>query len=863
MTLLQKIYEWSVTLPPCLRDAIRRLLNSTDLSDDDYDDLFALLKLEAGIADPKGRKSEPLEKKHLPSTVVQGNSARLLSLQNLKNVNRIAANQKVTFEPTGLTVVYGDNGTGKSGYSRVLKVACRARGEKAIVLPNAHLPKATKAVPEAEIVYEMDGTTTKVKWTESTHDHPELSTLSVFDSHCARAYLDTEQDVAYLPYGLDIVENLANTVLPQLNDRLREDLAKCVVDHTQFDELKGKTEIGEIVSRLSAKTDTSKVEALATINESEMARLAELRTSLGEQNPKQKALQLLRLVERINRIRDSINVAIKVVDSLALERLKALVASTDSAIAAERRAVEIFHANESLLPGTGGEEWQILFEAARTFARIAYADSDFPNMNTDSRCLLCQQELTDGAMRLQRFDNFVRNNTAMVASSRRASLRTLIASIENSNVTFYPEPSLVEEIEQLDSKLCRILQEFERSLASRRKWMLDSVVDAEWTNEVTTSEDPRGLLVAFVDALKAEAASHQLASNEDTRKALELELAELESREKCQRKKHHILEAIKKLQLAAALESCRKTIRPLPFTKKSKEFANDTVTDALSNALNKEFESLGLGNLKTKLKSRAKDGKTYHKIVLDVPTAYKLSEILSEGELRVLAIASFLAELSLAEHSGGIIFDDPVSSLDHFRRARVASRLVEESTKRQVVIFTHDTVFLAELRGIAERQSLPAKFYHLEWTTAEHSGYCIEGLPWHHQGFNDRIDKLEQEQKRLQKEWTPVPNSQLCDRMRNAYSHYRATIERSIESIFLHGIVRRFDNYIPIAKMKKIVALTPPELAELDRLFKVACDVTNAHDPATGANRPPPDPSEFEKHIKELKALVDGFRART
>jgi hypothetical protein len=158
MSLLQSIYEWSLTLKPCLRDALRRLLDTPNLTDADYDDLFALLTLEAGIADPKNRVPEPLDKKHLPSTAVQGTTVRLLSLQNLTNVNRIAANQEITFEPTGLTVIYGDNGTGKSGYSRVLKLACRARGEKAVVLPNANLPKADQGTPEAEIIFEVNGT---------------------------------------------------------------------------------------------------------------------------------------------------------------------------------------------------------------------------------------------------------------------------------------------------------------------------------------------------------------------------------------------------------------------------------------------------------------------------------------------------------------------------------------------------------------------------------------------------------------------------------------------------------------------------------------------------------------------------------
>lgn len=39
-----------------------------------------------------------------------------------------------------MTVIYGDNGSGKSGYSRVLKRACRTRDQMEAIHPNAHLP---------------------------------------------------------------------------------------------------------------------------------------------------------------------------------------------------------------------------------------------------------------------------------------------------------------------------------------------------------------------------------------------------------------------------------------------------------------------------------------------------------------------------------------------------------------------------------------------------------------------------------------------------------------------------------------------------------------------------------------------------
>ena len=67
--------------------------------------------------------------------------------------------------------------------------------------------------------------------------------------------------------------------------------------------------------------------------------------------------------------------------------------------------------------------------------------------------------------------------------------------------------------------------------------------------------------------------------------------------------------------------------------------------------------------------------------------------MLSEGEHRCVAIAAFLAELSTSESNSAIVFDDPVSSLDHVYKDNVAERLAEEGKNRQVIVFTHDHVF--------------------------------------------------------------------------------------------------------------------------------------------------------------------------
>lgn len=91
-------------------------------------------------------------------------------------------------------------------------------------------------------------------------------------------------------------------------------------------------------------------------------------------------------------------------------------------------------------------------------------------------------------------------------------------------------------------------------------------------------------------------------------------------------------------------------------------------------------------------------------------------DILSEGEQRAIAISSFLAEVRLGKGLGGVVFDDPVSSLDHVRRERVAKRLAQESRERQVVVLTHDVFFLSVLMLEARALGMEPKALNLQRT---------------------------------------------------------------------------------------------------------------------------------------------------
>lgn len=145
-------------------DAVARLLVKQTLTTEDVSDLFAFVKSEQGIPDPQGRKPNPLTAAQIPAPVDNSIRVELHAMKNLQHVNAIAGNQRLPFSPTGLSVIYGDNGSGKSGYSRVLKRACRARDQLEVIHPNANLPASKGRNAEAVFEISVNGTMQDANW---------------------------------------------------------------------------------------------------------------------------------------------------------------------------------------------------------------------------------------------------------------------------------------------------------------------------------------------------------------------------------------------------------------------------------------------------------------------------------------------------------------------------------------------------------------------------------------------------------------------------------------------------------------------------------------------------------------------------
>ena len=409
MNLLQEIFTWLKTCPLWIQDAARRLYSQPDgLSESDYKEIYQLCLKESGISTGSSISPQVLDTGSI-LTNTSDHTVIIKSLHSLKHVNAVESTQMLEFVDKGLTIIYGPNGSGKSGYARVFKKACFSRDKAEQIIPNVAKVEEQRQVPEAIFDVVLDGQSKSILWRQSSVDTiKELSYVSVFDTKSARVVLSKEQECYYVPYGLDILQNLGNKVIPKMKALASESLSSIDLSTKHFAELAGNHEVGQIFKNL-ASASIDDIEILAQFGPDlieqgkELAKIVQstdLRRDM--ENARLSAVRIEKFVDKV------VDISKKLSDDVVNE-CNTIKKRYDSAVVDEREAAKILREDNDLLPGTGGDLWKSLFEAARKFSmQSAYPEEEFPAVKPGNKCVLCQQILTEEAStRLSNFNTFI------------------------------------------------------------------------------------------------------------------------------------------------------------------------------------------------------------------------------------------------------------------------------------------------------------------------------------------------------------------------------------------------------------------------------------------------------------------------
>ena len=830
---------------------MRRLARGDQLDQADYAEIAARLASGDELAEPALRVED------MPGTQDGGSCVSLRSLQVASSVNALVPGEHLRFPDKGLVVVYGDDGSGKSGFARLLKGVARSRHREEVLSDIFFDEVGTE--PRAELVISIAGETQPPHtWPSDTT--PELRQIGFFDEACGDAYLATESEVTFRPAGIFLLDGLIRTC-----DGVRSELDQLLQDNARNAQPLPTVSDGGIassfISRLSADTSMAALDAACALAYDASERLDELKgdeNRLRTSDPDQERKRLEALAGHFDNTAEHLS---DMRNRLLPSAIRSIQIAQEEAIGLRRAAT--IAAGQSFdsepVAGVGSQTWRALWQAARTYAENeAFPDRSFPS--DAETCPLCHQDLDDGALtRFARFEASVKDETERKAAAAEGEaeraidvLRTIV--VNPSSVLVSLEQISKDSPEMVDTWRAR-LKAFERvvGLAEDLPACLAAAERAQEGDDGTVAK-------AAADSLRQKAAvvdSSQYATQLSTVSA---ERVEIEDQIMMTGARESLTREVERLTERRLLETAKSSTDTSMITRKATDLTRSHVTTLVRDRFTRESDRLRLERV-TLEDTGGQKGRLQHRpAFVGAVQQPAMAKVLSEGEQTALGLAGFFTEAFLDESKSAIVLDDPVSSLDHIRRGKVAARLAELSKERQVIVFTHDLTFVADLARAAGEAEVSMVERSVERRGDGRPGVCMESHPWKTRDVKARLGTLEADLARIRRESPGWLQDELEKETADWAGKLSETWERMLSSELVGRVVDRTTLEVKPRMLKLLARLTIADDKEFQESYGRVSRWARRHDKSPELNYVVPEVAEMEAELARIRAWFDRIK---
>lgn len=839
-----------------LQSAAKQLIDNKRLPDkEELAELVRLCKLEAA------KQGDPGFVKVVPGSFSAASvqkSVRVEEVKQVFGVNAIKPDAYLPFGGGNLTIIYGQNGSGKSGFSRLLKQLCgsRARDE---IRQNVFSHEEQECRAQCRIT--IDGNSQDINWNPGAEPHAMLRYAQVFDSKAATQYMGRTES-SYEPSSMRFIATLIQ-ISGMVSDELVRAKEKLVCTLPQFPrELEDSAE-KVWFSSLKASVPAEKIEEYCQYGQEADNERVKTEALLAEKD----IAARLSVVSKESAVVEGIKQGMALLkDGLTDETADKLFSAKESALAARTAANDVARQAFANAPlqGVGETAWKLMWEQARNYSIAhAYHGRDFPVTGEGARCVLCQQELTvEGAARLKSFEGFVTAGLETAARNAEAAREALIAKLVEL-------PAIGDWITRLallqfDEGTSRAWYDL---LKVRRNQLSECVAACnaspfDWI-PIDTALEKRAT------ELHSEKTSLVQLQQDGKRQQLEKRVQQLRALQWLSQNKPAILEERERLVAVDLLDKAAKLTATNSLTAKHTELARTELDAGYQARFDAELKALGGRRLPVVPLSKAQ-GKgviTFGLALVGARAGNTPESVLSEGEARIVALAAFLADTTGSNQLAPFIFDDPISSLDQDFEERVVARLVELAKTRQVIIFTHRLSLIALVEAAIKKHGENPANKRIEHTVQSLrrlgtvSGVLAQqsmrdGKP--DKAINAVRDHVIPKLRKLQGD-ADADGYDL--NAKSACSDFRIILERTVEFILLNDVVVRFRRDVMTkGKLRGIAKVVPDDCDFLDQLMTKYS--VYEHSQADELPQIPVELAEFERDVLELVAWMDEFKAR-
>lgn len=858
-----KLTDWCAGQPAWAADAMQRAASCSQDVDLEVDALVCRIGLAHGLAIDGEHLCQPFTEE---SVVAVGNSPDdvvLHSVGPLQGLDRLAGDQVLKFARDGITIVFGDNGSGKSGYTRALRQLTCVREDA----PLEGDVFATGSSPSKSITYtyrvgEADAVT--ATWREGEPKPAVLKGVTLLDTDNLRVYVNGKSDILYMPPEAACVGRLAD-LYQSASARYRgwiDDASRRCAGAFGGHYAQGTT-AAAFVLRLQAGTPEANLPTehalrdAATWSPDNEAELASLQAELVRGTAATAAL--------CDRIATSCLTVATAVEATATPLSDNAAAGDGTLMEVRQRTRRVADAlaaeriGSQPIGATGSDSWRELFAMARQFAAEAGVRPTGEPFAVGDPCPLCQQPLgKDAAARLAAFDAYVEGRATREAelaagalAHRVSALQTLSFKAEGELRTLLgeaatqgaPAQALVDRTAAFSAGLAARRDERVRQFDNGRIWDLEPL-----------PASPINELRAWAAQLTEHATAMRL--GDDRTAVATARIAELTDRRQMSGQVEELVARRNELKSIHLWRRCEAALNTGPLSRLMTSLRKELTTPGLRTRIEEEIRNFALTHIPLQFFDETSKGTSFFEVALATTRKAKKARVLSEGEQRALSLACFLAESHVAGRKSGIILDDPVTSLDHGRVRRVARRLVDEATRgRQIVVFTHNLVFYHELTLACLDRATPVPALPCliqQGGSGEFGIVTVGDAPWVARKVKEREHTLKAMIDDIPDDLA-VSTDDYGRRCTGFYAALRETWERAVEEIVLNDVVRRFGPNVGTLRLGG-VDVSDDDFVLVHRAMSRASE-NSGHDQAAGRQIDTPTKAQMRVDLSELTSF--------
>jgi energy-coupling factor transporter ATP-binding protein EcfA2 len=690
-SLETEVKKFADELPYWSKFLAEKILSGKTISDNDIDISYFYLLEHLKL------KEETVK----PEITIKYNTANngnykpdllLMRIENVEGVNALVENQIIEFSPN-LTIIYGANGSGKSGYVRLLKKVFYAKAQEEI-LPNVHIDSGHKNV-NAKFTFKSNNT--EIPLTYEKRENNEFQQFAVFDGKGLLKQLSEKNEFEFRPAGLSFFADYTNAV-NRVEQKLNTEIQTKQSGNTASDLsdlFDGDSEIKTIVQNLKAETKIDDLKKYTPFYDEDKTQKEAIQKQYDElllaSKGKEKEIKNLETVKSLlAQNKQAIEKLNQCFTTDVITKIKtAITDCVTKEATAKAEGIENFKTDK--IEGVGTSEWKNFIIAADAFAKTQNKENAIYPKNGDN-CLLCQQPLSYEAQKLiSNYWTFIKSIAEQNAKQAQEKLEKAKQNYEGLNFDLFPQDNTLTD--WLTEKYPNELETLKQKLTEQKTLAQNIVSDIQSKTvnermEINVSVEQHTTIDTAIEILIKNLKEDEISKELDkllTSKTL------LEHKEKFNM---HFSKFEAFVNNQVWIKNANKAdYAKRKITETEKALSNKYFNQKYIDTFNEECQKLN-GNFGIDINHTGLAGKSFRQLKLKGKNP---NAVLSEGEQKVIAIADFLAEMQLSEINRGLFFDDPVNSLDEKRKDTIAKRLVELSDIKQSIVFTHDLVFVYAL----------------------------------------------------------------------------------------------------------------------------------------------------------------------